>query len=511
MRMIRSHNSFAYYGFIMPTETSAGCHAFALVSHSAWLSKEVALPKIMACFENTRRVLASFIFLVLCLSTPVLAQSAESGPLPAAPDKAPKAAARGSSSTLARYFDPVQGASSNDLVRRALTSNGELAAARLDTERARARLRQAGLRLNPVVDLEYTTEKLTGTGNDRFNAFGFAMPIELGGKRARRLELAEAELEAAEAEVADRERRLTGEALAAYAEALAALRELEITERLNELNVQTVSVVKTRVDEGETPALELSLLEVEVDRLGSRRSLVEGRLQAALVRLKSRAGIPPDETLRLREDLAAPVLPAPPASLEAAVEIALRTRPDLRLARLNEEVAAVGLKLAKAQAVPDATLFTRYTFDRTIAGLPTPLVAIPNYSRRLTFGVSIGLPIFNKNQGAKAEAATAITQAQRRREFAEAIVRADVTSAYTRYHAAQAALATFERGVIDRSNRNIEIIRTAYQIGAYRVTDLLAEQRRLVDSQRDFTEALTERYRALADLQLAIGAPIDSK
>jgi hypothetical protein len=46
------------------------------------------------------------------------------------------------------YVDPVQGASSDGLIRRALQSNAELAAARLDYERGRARLRQAGLRPN---------------------------------------------------------------------------------------------------------------------------------------------------------------------------------------------------------------------------------------------------------------------------------------------------------------------------------------------------------------------------
>src|SRR5687768_11093772 len=54
-------------------------------------------------------------------------------------------------STLTRYFDPAQGSSSDDLVRRALTSNGELVAVRLEIERARARLRQAGLRPNPTL------------------------------------------------------------------------------------------------------------------------------------------------------------------------------------------------------------------------------------------------------------------------------------------------------------------------------------------------------------------------
>src|SRR5215210_2780393 len=65
------------------------------------------------------------------------------------------------------YRDPAQGASASDLVRRALASNGELAAARIDIERARARLRQAGLRPNPTLDFEQTSERLTGAGTDR--------------------------------------------------------------------------------------------------------------------------------------------------------------------------------------------------------------------------------------------------------------------------------------------------------------------------------------------------------
>jgi outer membrane protein TolC len=47
----------------------------------------------------------------------------------------------------------------------------------------------------------------------------------------------------------------------------------------------------------------------------------------------------------------------------------------------------------------------------------------------------------------------------------------------------------------------------AYRMGAFRVTELIAEQRRMVDSQREYTEVLTERYRAMADLQTAICAP----
>lgn len=431
-------------------------------------------------------------------------------PPPASADGGDFLSAPGSSKispTVALYFHPIQGVSAGDLVRRALDANGELAAARLEIERARARLRQASLRPNPTLDVEHTTGSLTGSAGETETSVGVSVPLELGGKRKRRIEFARAELEAVEAEVADRERRLANDVLAVYAEALAALRELEVTEGLTDVDLRTVVVVQARVNEGESAPIELNLLRAEVDRLRSRRSLVEGRLKATLLRLKALAGIPASESLRLREDISTPGLPQVPASLEAATEVALRTRPDLRLARLNEEVARAGLRLARAQGAPDATVFTRYAQARSSFD-DTPIGVLRDKDRTLTFGVSVAIPVFNRNQGAKEEAAVAISQASARREFAESVVRSEVASAYARFEAARAASLTYEQGVIQRSNENVRIMRAAYEIGAFSITDLLAEQRRLIDSQREFTEALAERYRALADLLTAMGAPV---
>ena len=409
--------------------------------------------------------------------------------------------------TVSRYFDPLQGSSSSDLVRRALAANSELAAVRLDIERARARVHQAGLRPNPAFDFEQTTGRWTGSQGERETSIGFALPLELGGKRGRRIDLARAELEAAEAEVADRERRLIADVRVAYAEAVAAIRELEITENINLLDRQTARVVQVRVTEGESAPIELNLLQAEVERIKARRAIVEGRLQAAMLQLKNLAGIAPSDPLRLGEDLAAPAIAGPPTSVEAAVNIALTTRPDLRLARLNEEVALAGLRLARAQATPDVTAFSKYTRNSAVFD-DTPIGILRDRDRLLTFGVAISIPLFNRNQGAKAEAKLAIAQARKRREFAEAVVRAEVASAYARYEAASAAITTLEQGVLARSQKNIAAVRGAYEIGAFRVTDLLVEQRRFVDAQREFIEALSERYRALADIQSAIGNPV---
>ncbi len=404
------------------------------------------------------------------------------------------------------YADPVQGASSVDVVRRALASNRELAAVRLDVERARARLRQAGLRPNPTVDFEQSTGRLTGSPGERETSVGFAIPLEVAGQRGRRITLAEAELAAIEAEVADRERRLRAEVLATYAEALAALRELELTERFVELDTATARIVQARVTEGEAAPLEASLLQVEVDRLRSRRAIVEGRLAATLVRLKALAGMDLGEPLKLREELEAPMFAVPPAALDEAVERALKTRPDLRFARLAELAAEAGLHLARAQGRPQVTAFGRFSVERSVFD-DTPVGLISDRDRKLSFGVSIGLPLFNRNQGAVAEGEASVLQARRRREFAESAVRSEVTAAYTRYQAAQRALAIYEREVLGRSNTNVRNLNEAYRLGAYSITEVLVEQRRLVDAQREYTETLAEAYRALSDLQAAIGVP----
>ncbi len=457
-----------------------------------------------------RRLARSFhTFLIMVFALPGLAagQSSkpESGIVQVKSARESDSTHATASSTLSAYVDPAQGASSGDLVSRGLSANTELAAARLEVERARGRLRQAGLRPNPTVDFQQTTGALTGSAGERETTIGFSLPLEISGQRGARINLARAELEAAEALVADRERRLAADIRTSYAEALAAIRELQITEELSNLDQQTVRVVEVRVTEGESSPLELNLLRSELDRLRSRRALVEGRVQASMLRLKNLAGILPGEPLRLAENLEARILAEPP-SVEAAVDIALKTRPDLRLARLTEEVARAGLRLARAQGRPDVTAFTQYTKSSAVFD-DTPVGVLRDKDRLLTFGVSIGIPLLNRNQGAKAEAQASIAQTQKQREFAEAVVRSDVAAAFARYEAAKKSLAIFEQGVLDRSAQNIRTVRYAYEAGAFRITDLLVEQRRYVDLQREFIEALAERFSALADLQAAMGIP----
>lgn len=411
-------------------------------------------------------------------------------------------------SVLPNYYNQTDGLPLAEIVRRAFEANGDIKIARLEVERARARLQQARLRANPTLEVEQTSGRMVGSGGDGELSVGASLPLDIYKQRQRRIDVAQAEITLREAEVAARQRELAGQIFLSYVEALAALREVEVLENLLELDTETTRFVQIRVNEGDTAPLELNLLQTEVERLRARRQLAEGKLQAAISKLKFYAGVPFEEPLKLRENITTARFTNVPTTLDTSLSVALKNRPEIRVAQLEEELASAGLQLVRAQSKPDVTAYTRYTQGRDIVDLPNG--SFPQRTRGLTFGVAIGIPVFNKNQGAKAEAEIAIRQAQERRAFAEQIIRSEIVAAFQRIEAANRAVATLETGVLPRSRVNVVTIQKVYEIGELKITDLIAEQRRLLDANRDLTETLTERYRANADLFNALGITMEN-
>lgn len=167
-----------------------------------------------------------------------------------------------------------------------------------------------------------------------------------------------------DAEIVNFERRVAADVLKNYADALAFLRELETLVNILELDLQTTRFVQIRVNEGDTAPLELNLLQVEVERIRSKRELAEGHLQATLTKLKLLSGLSFVEPPPLSEQINTAILPQIPISIETSIEAALKKRPDVLLAQIEEQVAAAGLLLVRAQSKPDSTAYSRFTEGR---------------------------------------------------------------------------------------------------------------------------------------------------
>src|SRR5581483_1875012 len=135
-----------------------------------------------------------------------------------------------------------------------------------------------------------------------------------------------------------------------YGEALAAIRNLEIAERQLQLNQETFQITQARVREGEAAAIDQGLLQVEVGRLESDRTLFESQVVRALLAVKPLVGITTAEPLRLNGNLRAmPVA----ISLEQALQKALENRPDLQAVKLEGTLREAETRSARAEAVPN--------------------------------------------------------------------------------------------------------------------------------------------------------------
>jgi cobalt-zinc-cadmium efflux system outer membrane protein len=397
-----------------------------------------------------------------------------------------------------------------DFQRLALERNAELQATRQDIAAARGFLTQARLRPNPGLDFSYGSGRPLGSPGERSIDIGYAHTIELGGKRARRIDVAQVGVEVAELLVADRERLLRGDIHTRYAEALAAARNFSTLGELFELNQRSFKVAAQRVSEGEGAPLEQRLLEVEVGRISADRLVASAAAARAFLALKVAAGIPASDLLTLDAELATPGVDI---SVETAIERALAQRPDVKAARAEEARAEAEIRLAHAERVPDVIGVVRYgqsstRFDQFGMTASGQLVPITDTDHTLTAGVSIPLPFANRNQGAIETAGARRQAAALRREFIEQTVRGEVTGAYAQYVGSRQAVEVFDRQVIKQAEQSVATIRTSYELGETPLLDLVQEQRRLVEIQKAFTDALKELYIARATLEQAVGAEL---
>lgn len=385
----------------------------------------------------------------------------------------------------------------------------DLLAARQRLAVAEGRVIQAGLRPNPTLDTEYGSPRfLAGESEFDFSA-GVSQVFELGGKRRKRVSVARLELEQTRAGVLALERQFAAELRAAYVQALGFARQLDMLEELIAANDELVRITNERLKEGDVAPLDFNLVRVETDRLRVQVVRTRADLESGLISLRTLIGFEQVEPLRI-----APLPERPPRldiALPELTDIALRERADLRAARLGEELGAARITLAESLATPNVAASVRYSRSKGIIDLPEQLgegLVGQDTDNELTFGVSVELPLFNRNQGEIASAVGERAQATRQREFLETTIRRDVALAYRRYRAAAEAFVLYSTQIVPRAEQNLNTVRAGYNLGEFSVFDVVNEQRRLIENETGYIEALRDYYTALAEIERALGTPI---
>ncbi|HET7219328.1 MAG TPA: TolC family protein, partial [Vicinamibacterales bacterium] len=291
----------------------------------------------------------------------------------------------------------------------------------------------------------------------------------------------------------------------------AAVRSLAVFDEAVAATRRQHALLRSRVEAGSTPPLERDLLDVELRRLESDRLLQAGRTDAALTALKRVLGMRADATLRVRETLEDRVRrESSTATPVPQTERVIEQRADVRAAAARVDLAGARIDRAQAEGRIGVSLFGNYM--RTDAGFPqlgfTPAGTVERVRgvfHYVAAGAMVTIPVMNRNQGELAAAKAERAGAAAAYDAAKLDADAELAAARARDAYARQALNTYSTGAQALARQNLTVVGQSYELGRVTVFEVLAEQRRYLDVERGYTEALREAYEARTALEQALG------
>lgn len=385
-------------------------------------------------------------------------------------------------------------------VQEAIDKNLNLLAERYNISIADAQLVTARLRPNPRLVIDAINLDLLGTGFDEFNSAGppeYAIRtewiIERGGKRKRRIEVAENARKVAQWRLLNAARGLALEVRNVSVEALLAKENLVLAqENLRAFN-QIVQVNKARVDAGDLAPVELRRTHLATLQLRKNALQAQMKLQVANERLQLLMGhAAPAADFDIIDE---PRRDPPPASLGELERLAFNLRPDLHALRCDHTRSQSEIRLQFAQAKVDYTVGAGYLRQHGIAGKGNSLL----------FVFSVPLPIFNRNQGEIERARLEQRQIEARISALESEIRNEARMAWRQYETARTLLTYIETEMLEQVSQVLDTMEFSYKRGEASFVDFLDARRACNDTRQSYNEARAEYARSLFLIDATIG------
>ena len=379
-----------------------------------------------------------------------------------------------------------------EALRLALAANPRLQTLGWELRKAEGRTRQAGARPNP--ELSFDLENVGGSSSGSEATLSVGQLLELGGKRSARVGAARAEEEVVSLDIQAERLALVGEVTTRFIEALSTERSVALAEDEIRAAEEAATNIAQRVRAGAAHPVERRRAEVELANVRLERAILQSDADLTRSRLSATWGEPEPRFERLVGLLDS--LPALP-SIDS-IQARAQASPVLSRWRAEREARQRRLDLERARRVPDLT---------PLAGIRT---LSQGNERTFVGGLSLPLPLFDRNRGGIDEASAALQQAP----LAETQARIELRRALAESHAtlrrARAKLDAIRREVLPEAALAFEEMRTGYERGRFTYLDLLEARRTLLRARREEVQTLLAAHLALAELERLVGAPLET-
>lgn len=372
-------------------------------------------------------------------------------------------------------------------LQRALQAHPGIEAAQRRVEVARGHRLTAGLRPNPEAELEI--EDLGGAdGTTTTLRLGHA--LELGGKRGRRLDLADQDISQAEGELRLVLADLHATVAQAYLAALVAQERAQLAKEAAELAAETARVVREQADGGKVSPVMQRRAELAANRSQATAENARRQAEMACVALAAHWD---GEVDFARLGGALGELASPPAA--DSVQTALAAHPALAVAAGEVDRRQADLALARTGAIPDLTVAVGVSRSESADDTTFSLTA------------SVPLPIFDRNQGQVAATSAAIAEAGAELRAAKRLLTAQSRAVLARLDAEFVQATRLRDEILPAAREAFAAVRDGYAAGKLGYLDVLESREALFEIRADHLAALAGFHEARIELErLTAGA-----
>jgi len=357
-------------------------------------------------------------------------------------------------------------------------------------EAAEGRAQQAGAFPNPEAIVSAQQLPLSGNRpNEKEYVAGVGQTIPLGGRlgKARQAELLDREVRARGLEV--KRRDIHRRVRSAFATALYQEKAYQAQTQIQQSTAKAVTTTQARVEAGDALREDVARVEMELARAKVELKRAESLRDQALVALTSAMG---DATLSVKS-LA--------GTLDATFEIPtleslaanLSAQPESALADADIRARTARVDLAKAERIPDVKVELLYHRLESVQ------------ENTLDVGLSIPIPLFNRNQGRLREARAEAAAAEARSRMTQNELSTRLRESYLQLTTALANSGTLKTEILSRAETVLKGAEARYAAGDISLAEILPVRRDWAAVQLSYLESLRDVMQAWAGLSPYVG------
>jgi len=369
---------------------------------------------------------------------------------------------------------------------KALNNNPGLSAGNSAIKAAEANIQQAGTIPNP--ELEISSEDF---GDNEFEVV-LTQPLEIGGKRKSRIQLAGKALRVAELENDAARLGLEAKIIRRCVPILGLQKKIAVFDSLASVMEESLAGIKHRISAGAAMEADVLRTEMELDELFMEKADLNRQLTRQKKKLTALWGNIDDADIQLACTLNTSLsLP-----LQPEIQKKIHEHPEMKLLKLSREIAAAEIQQMKAEAFPQLSISGGYLRNNE------------DHENAVIAGLSISLPLFNRNKGAILSKGHEMTAAETKFKafFVERTTEAGTI--LSKIKNALEVLFVLTEKLQPKAKSVYAVLERYYKHGNISILEVFESRRNLLEINLRSIDLITEKALLAADLMELTGIQI---